>query len=242
MPDHTNFSATGSTFLPAQPAGVRRLWIVRHGVTDWNMQQRILGSSDVALAAQGEVQAQLVGTLLATCRIAAIYASDLQRASRTAEIIVEQLAAPLPVQLSSAWREHAFGAWEGLTYAEIAERYPLDVAFFTDPVGHVPTNGESYHSLVQRVLTAFQELTYAARDIPEGDIVLVSHGGALRALLCALLLMPPGHQWQLRIDHGSLSALDFLPDDEDVAVTVSLALLNYRPSATLFNTSGALHV
>lgn len=241
MSIHSNFSATGSTFLPVQHSSVRRLWLVRHGVTDWNMQQRILGSSDVALAAQGETQAQLVGTLLATRRIVAVYASDLQRASRTAEIIAEQLAAPLPVQLSSAWREHAFGDWEGLTYVEIAERYPADAAFFTDPVGYVPTNGESYHSLLQRVLTAFQEMAAAARNMPAGDLVVVSHGGALRALLCTLLRMPPGHQWQLRMDHGSLSALDFVPNDENVAATVSLALLNYRPYATLFNTAGALH-
>lgn len=228
MTENNNFSAAGSTFVDAQHSTVRRLWLVRHGSTHWNEQHRMLGHSDIELSAQGEHQARRVGELLSRYRITAIYASDLLRAHRTADIIADQLAARLPVQLSAAWREYFFGAWEGLTYAEIAERYPHDLEFFTDPERHAPTHGEAYNALLQRVLFAYQELAYAVRDLPEGDIILVSHGGAMRALLCAVLQMPFSHQWQLRIDHGSLSALDFVPYAENVLATASLALLNYR--------------
>src|ERR1700730_11215963 len=102
MTENNNFSAADSTFVDAQRSTVRRLWLVRHGSTLWNEQHRMLGHSDIELSAQGEHQARRVGELLSRYRITAIYASDLLRAHRTADIIADQLAARLPVQLSAA--------------------------------------------------------------------------------------------------------------------------------------------
>jgi broad specificity phosphatase PhoE len=80
--------------------------------------------------------------------------------------------------------------------------------------------------MLQRVRSAFVDIVRDAAHSPAGDLVLVSHGGALRALLCSLLHVPFERQWQLRLDHGSLSAIDFGPGLVEEEPTVTLALLN----------------
>lgn len=206
---------------------------MRHGATAWNLEQRFLGYSDIPLAPIGRVQACWVGRRLRLEHVRAIYSSDLQRAHETATIIAGQCSLQQPVTVSSAWREMSFGDWEGLTYAQIADRYKHQLGFFSDPINHPPPNGEPFPHLLQRIQVAFTQLVQdtahaETHPIHRGDIVLVSHGGALRALLCSLLDIPLERQRQLRIDHGSLSAIDFLPTAENVAATISLALLNVQ--------------
>lgn len=209
----------------------RRLWLVRHGITSWNMQRRFCGHTDIPLSAQGRVQARWLAQQLQEEAISTIYTSDLTRARETAEIIASQSIEAVQVKLSAAWREINFGAWEGLTYAEIAKQFEDQLGFFTDPEHYSPPNGESLAHLLQRVQ---DELTTIARngDLPiEGDVVIVSHGGPLRVLLCSLLGMPLERQWQLRLDPGSLSAIDLLPIHELPAPRAILALLNGQPAA-----------
>src|SRR5215472_5236918 len=98
----------------------RRIWLVRHGLTEWNTQQRFCGHSDVTLSAQGRVQARWLARRLQEEKISTIYSSDLSRARDTAEIIASRRTQAVPVKASPAWREIDFGAWEGLTYGEIA--------------------------------------------------------------------------------------------------------------------------
>lgn len=214
---------------------VQRLWLVRHGATAWNLERRFIGQSDIPLAPIGRTQAHWVGCRLRLEHIRAIYSSDLLRAYETARIIAEQCSLERPVTQSSAWREMSFGDWEGLAYAQIADQYKHHLGFFSNPINHSPPGGEPFSQLVQRVQTAFTELAQEAAKETDptkwGDIVLVCHAGTLRALLCSLLGMPLERQWQLRLDHGSLSAIDFMPAAEDVAATVSLAFLNVQSLA-----------
>ncbi len=207
---------------------VQRLWLVRHGITQWNSEQRLCGHHDIALSAPGYTQARWVARRLQSQNIVAIYTSDLLRAQQTARVIAQKCAQPLQIQPSPGWRELSFGDWEGLTYAQIAEQAAVD--FFTDPLHAAPPNGEHFMALVQRVQSAFADLVRGANDMTGtvGDMVLVSHGGTLRALLCLLLGMPFERQWQLRIDPGSLSAIDFVAGADDVMTTVSLAALNMQ--------------
>lgn len=207
-------------------AQLRRLWLVRHGATDWNSEQRFCGQSDTVLSFEGEKQAQAVGLLLRQHSIAAVYSSNLQRAAQTAAIIEKYQRSSPPMCLSDAWRELFFGAWEGLTYSEIATRYPDQLGFFTNPMQTSPVGGEPLISLIERVRVAFLQMARDAVSLPAGDLVLVSHGGALRMLICLVLGMPFERQWQVKLDHCSLSAIDFLAGSEDVFATTSLALLN----------------
>jgi broad specificity phosphatase PhoE len=208
----------------------RRLWLVRHGTTLWNSEQRFCGHSDIPLAAQGRVQARWLARRLCTQPITKIYSSDLLRASQTAGIIAAQSSPHIQVEKFSSWREIAFGAWEGLTYEQIAQQFPSDLAFFTHPLSASPPGGESLTTLTQRVQNAFIALARASLN-GEGDIVLVSHGGPLRVLLCIILGMPPEQQWRLHLAPGSLSALDFLPGIDNTVPVATLALFNMQHHA-----------
>jgi broad specificity phosphatase PhoE len=213
-------------------SSTKRFWLVRHGLTQWNALKRIMGQSDIPLSAKGRVQARWLARQLRTREIAAIYASDLARAHETARIIAAQRTSPLSVNVSSAWRELNFGKWQGLTYAQIAAQYQDQLGFFSDPEHNAPPGGESPPHLLQRVrgelVTVAQNQNWSTR----GDVVIVSHSGALRILLCDLLGIPLERQWQLRIDAGSLSALDVSLGQEAHTLHVTLVLLNAHQATT----------
>ncbi len=212
----------------------RRLWLVRHGLTRWNTQQRFCGHSDIPLSAPGQAQARWLAHRLEGETISSIYTSDLKRARETAEIIAGSRAQPVQVEVSAAWREIDFGAWEGLTYAEIAAQFKHQAGFFTDPAHCSPPGGESLMQMLQRVQAALTTIVPVG-DLPmKGDIVIVSHGGPLRALLCSMLGMPLERQWQLCLDPGSLSAIDLLLSIQEPSAPLgTLALLNVqRPRRT----------
>jgi alpha-ribazole phosphatase len=210
----------------------RRLWLVRHGATLWNSEQRFCGHSDVPLSSEGQAQARWLADSLQAYPISTIYTSDLLRARQTAEMIAAQ---SIRIEASSAWREIAFGAWEGLTYAQITQQFPSHLDFFSHPLSASPPDGETLQALMQRVQHAFLELARVASS-EEGDIVLVSHGGPLRVLLSIVLAMPLEQQWRLRLAPGSLSAIDFLPIIDDTMPVATLALFNMQRPARLQRT------
>ncbi len=234
---------TGEIDSAQEQPRVQRLWLVRHGVTEWNIEQRLCGHHDVALSPLGRKQAAVVAHHLKATAISAIFSSDLARARETAAILAQQLALPAPMTLSTNWREMSFGDWEGLTYGQIVAQQQGRPDFFSDPLHHAPPNGEALPDLMKRVRAGFAQLVAAAGDATreQGDIVLVSHGGALRVLLCLVLGMPLERQWQLRIDHGSLSAIDFLPGAEEPLLTATLALFNVQSLSQDGQRDGALH-
>ncbi len=209
----------------------RRLWLVRHGSTLWNSQQRFCGHSDIPLSSEGQTQARWLARRLRTQKIATIYSSDLLRAHQTAERIAMQALPPVQVAISSSWREIAFGAWEGLTYEQITQQFPSDLGFFSDPLSTPPPGGETLQALADRVQHAFIELAQVASLSDDGDIVLVSHGGPLRVLLSIILAMPLEQQWRLHLAPGSLSAIDFFPLIDDTMPVATLALFNMQRPA-----------
>lgn len=217
------------TLLPGEATQpiIRRIWLVRHGLTAWNTAQRFCGQSNVPLLSSGRVQARWLARRLHTTTLVACYSSDLSRAYETAEIIAGSGTPPLPIQALAAWREIHFGAWEGLTYAEIVARFPAALDFFRGSLEAAPPAGESLLQLRQRVLEGLRLLTEACRTLPAGDILLVSHGGPLRVLLSCVLELPLERQWQFALDPGSLSALDLLlAQDQGPLPSGVLSLLN----------------
>lgn len=146
------------------------LYLVRHGETEWNRQRRIQGLTDIPLNATGREQARLTGMLLTRRPITRVVASPLSRARETAEIIATQLGLADP-ELRDAFVERDYGAAEGLDFHEIDVRYPPGV--------EVPGR-ESREDVAARVIPALQAL---AAERPGEAIVVVSHGGAIRAAL-----------------------------------------------------------
>lgn len=146
------------------------LYLVRHGETEWNRQRRIQGLTDIPLNDIGREQARLTGMLLTRRPITRVVSSPLGRARETAEIISAELGLGEP-ELRDAFVERNYGAAEGLDFHEIDVRYPDGV--------EVPGR-ESREDVAARVIPALQSL---AAEHPGEAIVVVSHGGAIRAAL-----------------------------------------------------------
>ena len=151
------------------------LLLVRHGETDWNADGRLQGHTDRPLSDFGRRQARQLAEELAEEKLDAIYASDLSRARETAEIVAARLGADvLPVR---DLREIDVGEWEGLTWPEIEARYPEGARSWRER-GYGWESGESYEQLGERVVAA---LTQIAADHPEERVLVVGHGGTIRA-------------------------------------------------------------
>ncbi len=157
-----------------------RIIAVRHGETAWNVDARIQGQLDIGLNDHGHWQARRAGRALAGEAIAAIYASDLERAHATARHIAAAVGA-VPVTTDCGLRERGFGHFEGRTFDEIQQRWPEEAQRWRSrvPDWQPPEGGESLMQLRERVGRTVAAL--AGRH-PGEQIVVVTHGGVLDAL------------------------------------------------------------
>src|SRR4051812_36304655 len=97
-----------------------RLYIVRHGQTAWNAEERAQGHTDIPLDETGLKQAEFLGDMLAEEPIESVLTSDLQRSAQTARFIAQRLG--VTIEQTPLLRERTFGEWEGLPYAEVGRR------------------------------------------------------------------------------------------------------------------------
>lgn len=160
----------------------RRLVLVRHGETDWNRRQIPQGHLDVPLNETGRLQASALAERLRYWSVDVVYSSDLSRAWQTALILGDALGlAPRPVV---AWREMDLGAWCGLERAEIAEIFADELAALARGEDVPRGGGETRAQLQARVVAEFERLRGLHAD---QSVLVVSHGGALKALLGHLI-------------------------------------------------------
>lgn len=164
-----------------------RICFVRHGETDWNIELRMQGYIDLALNAKGEAQALAAGRHFSGVQAVALYSSDLLRARQTAQPISEALR--LPMVLCPELRERHFGRCEGLTFEEIADKFPEDAYAIRhrDP-DYVSLGGESRRQHQSRILGCIDGLV---REHPGQTIVVVTHGGVLDVIYRRVRDLPP---------------------------------------------------
>jgi probable phosphoglycerate mutase len=146
-----------------------RILLVRHGQSVWNADGRWQGQEDPPLSELGEEQA--VAAARAVGVVDAIYASDLARARHTAELIAQHLGEDVVVD--PRLRERHAGDWQGRTHAEIEERWPGYLTSGRRPEGYEPDE-----SVLDRVLGALDDMATAH----DGDVLVVTHGGVVRAV------------------------------------------------------------
>jgi broad specificity phosphatase PhoE len=154
------------------------LW--RHGQTAWNAEHRFQGQTDIPLDPTGEAQAEFAARRLATLRPAAIFSSDLSRAQQTAAALARLTG--LTVAPDKDLRERFGGDWEGLSDAEIRERYPAERATWNPP------NGEPTPVVADRVAGALSRIADSLVD--DQLAVVVGHGAALRLGIERVLGLP----------------------------------------------------
>jgi broad specificity phosphatase PhoE len=173
--------------LPALP--VPRLVLWRHGRTEWNAEGRFQGQLDPPLDELGRRQAALAAPYVAAGLSpddTVVVSSDLTRAADTARALAGVLG--LQVHLDERLREHGMGSWEGLTRAEVADRFPEQYAAWTSGRPIHGRGGEDPAAVAERAVEALVELP------PAGTAVVVTHGGTAGRLIERLLDLAPDHR------------------------------------------------
>ena len=150
-----------------------KLWLIRHGATEWNVHKRAQGQADVALTDRGRAQAKEVAVALSAFSLDAIYSSDLVRSVDTARAIAEEQG--LEVVTEPAFREIDQGEWTGLEVDEIRRRWPE----LWGPARHYSARpgGEAPGQVRERALKGIARVL---EEHPEGAVAIVSHGGTIR--------------------------------------------------------------
>jgi ribonuclease H / adenosylcobalamin/alpha-ribazole phosphatase len=198
-------SAPGWTGARGTPT---RLLLLRHGQTELSVQRRYSGRGNPALSEVGRQQARLAARYLGERGgIAAVISSPLQRAYDTAAAAAKELG--LDVTVDDDLIETDFGAWEGSTFAEAAERDPELHRRWLRDTSATPPGGESFDDVTARVGRARARII----DAYQGTTVLVvSHVTPIKTLLRLALDAGPGILYRLHLDLASLSIAEFYSD------------------------------
>jgi alpha-ribazole phosphatase len=193
------------------------LYLIRHGETEGADIRRYKGSIDVPLSEKGEHQIEKVSAFILQDMqrrsappfppelLKAVYCSDLQRASKSAEIIARPFS--LDPAIVPALRERNFGIWEGMSFDEIKKRYSEEFdAWAENPLQFSPIQGESTVVMAKRVIGAFEKIIgHHRRD----SIAIVSHGGVNRIIICHILGISFENIFRVEQDYAALNIIEF---------------------------------
>lgn len=192
--------------------------LVRHGQTLWNLEMKYQGHCDVALTDKGIQQAELAANRLANEEVSAVYASDLNRAFKTAECIANKHN--LGVTAIPELREINFGDWEGMTFEGISDptnshwSEEMSKVFSHPGEAQIP-GGETFHEVKERAMAALKQLV---AKHPNQTIVVVSHGGTIRTVLCDILDIHLNNIWKIKQDNTAINILEYYDDEVFVSL------------------------
>jgi probable phosphoglycerate mutase len=219
-PASASSATPAAGWAPADLGPPTAFVLLRHGETPLTPQKRFSGSggSDPSLSEVGREQAERVAAALARRgTIQAVVTSPLTRTRETAKIVADRLG--LEVAVEDGLRETDFGAWEGLTFGEVRERHPDDLAAWLASPDAAPTGGgESFTATAVRVAAARDRLLAA---YPGRTVLLVTHVTPIKTLVRLALGAPPEARFRMELSAASLSVVAYYADGN-----ASLRLLN----------------
>jgi len=198
-----------------------RVFLIRHGEAEGLRPGAFLGQLDLPLSPAGVERMNTVTETLSRMRLAKVYASPLSRCVQSAEIVGQPFGlAPI---LHDGLKEVALGAWEGMTFEEIAEKFPEEASRMRrEPIQVVYPGGESIERMAERAARAWEEIVVRS----EGQqIAVIGHGGVNRAILARMLDMPLSSMFKIHQDHGCINVIE---------------IANRFPMVRLFNASPGL--
>ena len=199
---------------------VRRLVMLRHGQTDFNLGSRMQGQLDTELSELGRAQAVAAAEVLAKMQPLLIVSSDLRRAYDTAIKVGERTG--LKVWVDDRLRETHLGDWQGLTHAQIDAEAPGARLAWREDATWAPHGGESRVDVAARSLPLIAELVsgdpeWGDSNQPDRPVVLVAHGGLIAALSAALLKLPIAN-WPILGGMGNASWVQLSGHSDDYGV------------------------
>lgn len=184
--------------------------LLRHGETDWNLQGRCQGVTDLDLNNTGIRQARGVGEFLSKEKIDAVYSSNLKRATQTACAISKHHG--LEVRVQSDFRELDHGIFEGLTFKEIHANYPEFIGTWREQPAHLPVpGGECIADVEKRTWKGIEEI--GRSHPPFASVVVVSHQFPIVTVLCRITGTPLNDYRRFHVDPSGLTRLSYLPHE-----------------------------
>ena len=207
----------------------QKILLLRHGAVQApSTEKRFIGQTDLPLSAAGRRQARYWRDCLAKVPLSRIVCSDLSRCLETARIIAANRC--ITVSPCSGLREIHLGQWEGMSFRQVQQRWPDVFKARGSALSRFrPPAGESFFDLQQRVLPLFEQ----ARDQQPNNLLIVSHAGVNRIILCHLLGMPLENLFRIAQSYGAMNlmdrqadgfqihALNLLPDTPDDLADIS---------------------
>ncbi|WP_336827655.1 2,3-bisphosphoglycerate-dependent phosphoglycerate mutase [Sphingobacterium multivorum] len=169
-----------------------KLFLVRHGQSQWNLENRFTGWQDIDITELGQKEARQAGKALANERIDIAYTSALMRAQHTLKIILHEMGNPsVSIVINAALNERGYGQLEGLNKAETAKKYGAEqVHIWRRSFDVPPPGGESLKDTYERVIPYYEH--FIAPKLKEGkNVLVVAHGNSLRALIMFLEHLSP---------------------------------------------------
>lgn len=187
-------------------------YFIRHGRTTWNHSGRYQGITDVPLNDVGRQQANLVAERLKDITVDNIISSDLSRAIETAEAIAKPHNKK--VQIVKDFQELNFGDWEGLTFEEIEKKWPGMIdEMYRHPATLRVSSGESFGDLQKRTMKAIENLIHEGENKTH---VIISHGAAIRTMICGLLDIPLDRAWNFSVGNASITCMTHYVGDRTI--------------------------
>ena len=184
-----------------------RLYLIRHGQTQWNLESRCQGFSDTTLTELGLKQAQAIGEHLKDKKVHSVHSSTLSRAQNTARIVAS--FHNLEINCDPDLRELNQGELEGLNSTQLREKHSaLLKEWFLKPASLVIRGGESLEQVQAR---AWEAIGRIANKEGQGDAAVVSHNLTILTILCKVLDLPLTHFRRLKQDVAAINTLEFTP-------------------------------
>lgn len=182
-----------------------QLILTRHGQTDWNLEHRTQGRTDIPLNDMGKMQAQCLAQRLRKRKIDVIYTSPLLRARQTAQIVADACGAVVVPE--DALLERQFGIWEGMCFADIVQQYPEDLDIWEHgPDVHLIEGAEKLDDMLERAQMFYSQIKRKHKQ--EDTLLLVSHSITVRLMIADLIGLPIKYIHNLYLDNCSYTVMD----------------------------------
>ncbi|MBE5960208.1 MAG: alpha-ribazole phosphatase [Lachnospiraceae bacterium] len=197
-----------------------KLYMIRHGETDWNVAGRMQGSKDIELNENGIAQAQqLYGKVKKEgYQPVKVYTSPQKRAFKTGQILAD--AMNIECVKMPGLEEANFGDWEGKTWEQVKTEYPEAFEKWEKNRRYVRTpNGECYQDVVERVVKAIDHIMETEKE----DVAVVTHGAVIMSLMCFITDTPFEKMWSFKPENTGITVID--TEDIKKAVSASAILL-----------------
>ncbi|MDD2370733.1 MAG: histidine phosphatase family protein [Firmicutes bacterium] len=180
------------------------IYLIRHGETSWNLEERFQGTTNTDLTKTGLKQGKLLAKSLERTTFKNIYTSPLNRARITAEFIGDKTNCIVQEDLD--FKEISFGDWEGLTTTQIRNKYPWMDKWFIDPSLYDIPNSDNLNEEKNRLK---ERLIKIANESKGHNTAIVSHAGIIRLSLLAALDLPLSYYWRFVFGNTSITILEY---------------------------------